>query len=253
VEGTKVGDDVIENKSQEVAASKEDVKKPEKKTRQQVQEKEPEKKTKQQKLEEKPADPSEPKEPEKKTKQQQKLEEKVRMMLEMGFSDEIARDALKAGNNNLERAVTHATNMAEKAAAEAAKEEQAKLKRQKAEEKEKEKESQKKQEKEKEKESQKKQEKSKAPQGLISFAEEVRQKKLSESPRGEDTTDKRSAEESADVQAAKRARKQTAVEKHLEELSKIKNDKKKESYLNKMSLPMRIKVAEAMSLADAGC
>ncbi|CAJ1361183.1 unnamed protein product [Effrenium voratum] len=60
--------------------------------------------------------------------------------------------------------------------------------------------------------------------------------------------------EPADKPEAKPAKKkQTAVMKHLEELNKLKNPQKKESYLNKLPVAMRTKMAEAMSLAGGGC
>jgi len=59
-----------------------------------------------------------------------------------------------------------------------------------------------------------------------------------------------------DVQSqteARRAQKQTAVLRHLEELDKLRQESKKATYLSKIPLAMRIKVAEAMSLSEAGC
>mmetsp|Transcript_51696 Transcript_51696/g.120640 ORF Transcript_51696/g.120640 Transcript_51696/m.120640 type:complete len:529 (-) Transcript_51696:215-1801(-) len=61
------------------------------------------------------------------------------------------------------------------------------------------------------------------------------------------------AEPSQKKPAPKKGKPSPAVEKHLQELNKLKNEQKKETYLNKLPAAMRMKMAEAMSLAGAGC
>ncbi|CAE7922831.1 unnamed protein product, partial [Symbiodinium sp. KB8] len=84
------------------------------------------------------------------------------------------------------------------------------------------------------------------PPTLLEVAE-----KVVEARQAESTGAAAQPELSQKKPAAKK--KPTAVEKHLQELSKLKNPQKKENYLSKLPPAMQVKMAEAMSLAEGGC
>ncbi|OLQ09540.1 hypothetical protein AK812_SmicGene6892 [Symbiodinium microadriaticum] len=83
------------------------------------------------------------------------------------------------------------------------------------------------------------------PPTLLEVAE-----KVVEARQAESTGAAAQPELSQKKPAAKK--KPTAVEKHLQELSKLKNPQKKENYLSKLPPAMQVKMAEAMSLAEGG-